>query len=63
MRTKFAVCGALDAERIGATGVETGSAYRMQVEQKLGFMRFPEITSCGICSTTIIAPIIDIGRD
>ncbi|KAI3326669.1 kinase-like domain-containing protein [Xylariaceae sp. AK1471] len=43
VRTKFAVCGALDVERVSGTGTENDSAYRMQVEQKLGHMGFPEV--------------------
>ncbi|KAI1148870.1 kinase-like domain-containing protein [Nemania diffusa] len=44
VRTKFAVCGALDVERISATGAESDSAYRIQIERKLGHMGFPEVT-------------------
>lgn len=42
VRTKFAVCGALDVERVGE--VETDSGYRMLVEGQLGRMGFPEVT-------------------
>ncbi|KAI1119967.1 kinase-like domain-containing protein [Nemania abortiva] len=44
IRTKFAVCGALDVERVSTAGIETDNAYRMQVEQKLGRMGFPDVT-------------------
>ncbi|KAI3317187.1 hypothetical protein HD806DRAFT_527265 [Xylariaceae sp. AK1471] len=44
VRTKFAVCRVLDMERISSTSVENDGAYRIQVEQKLGNMGFPELT-------------------
>jgi aminoglycoside phosphotransferase (APT) family kinase protein len=44
VRTKFAICGALQVERVRITGVETNSEYRVRVERKLGDMGFPEVT-------------------
>jgi len=44
VRTKFAICGALQVERVGSAGVETNSEYRVLVERKLGDMGFPEVT-------------------
>jgi serine/threonine protein kinase len=43
VRTKFAICPALHAERVGSAGVETDNEYRVRVEQKLGEMGFPEV--------------------
>ncbi|KAI0106418.1 hypothetical protein GGR51DRAFT_517642 [Nemania sp. FL0031] len=43
VRTKFAICGAMDVERVSATNIETNSVYRLQVEQELGRMGFPEV--------------------
>jgi hypothetical protein len=39
VRTKFAVCGALHAERVGSAGVEVNSEYRVRVERRAGLPR------------------------
>ncbi|KAJ8133392.1 hypothetical protein O1611_g241 [Lasiodiplodia mahajangana] len=44
VRTKFAICGAMDVERVSSTDIETNSTYRRQVEQELGRVGFPEVT-------------------
>jgi hypothetical protein len=44
VRTKFAVCGALDVGRLSANGIKIDSVYKRQVKQKLGSMGFPEVT-------------------
>lgn len=44
VRTKFAICGALQVEGVGRASVETDSEYRVRVEQKLGEMGFPQVT-------------------
>lgn len=44
VRTKFAVCGALQVERAGGAGVEHCSEYQVLVEQKLGGMGLPHVT-------------------
>jgi hypothetical protein len=55
VRTKFAVCGALNVERITRPSVvrdgeppvrvERNDEYRVRVEQRLGEMGFPEVTA------------------
>lgn len=54
VRTKFAICGALNVERVTRPSVvrdgeppvlELDDEYRMRVEQKLGEMGFPEVTA------------------
>ncbi|KAB5513029.1 hypothetical protein GE09DRAFT_1163633 [Coniochaeta sp. 2T2.1] len=45
VRTKFAVCGAMLAQRVGSTGVvETDGEYRKRVERRLGERGLPEVT-------------------
>ncbi len=44
VRTKLAVCGALQVERVSSAGVERDGEYRVRVEQKLGDLGFPEVT-------------------
>ncbi|KAI4869462.1 kinase-like domain-containing protein [Hypoxylon rubiginosum] len=45
VRTKFAVCRALDVESVtGDAGVKTDGEYRLLVERKLGDMGFPDVT-------------------
>lgn len=44
VRTKFAVCGALQVERVGGAGVEHCGEYQVRVERKLGGMGFPHVT-------------------
>lgn len=44
VRTKFAICGALDVETVRAGKVKTDSKYRMLVEGKLERLGFPEVT-------------------
>ena len=44
VRTKFAICGAMCAERVTGTGVERNGEYTGRVEKKLGEMGFPEVT-------------------
>ncbi|KAK4201564.1 kinase-like domain-containing protein [Triangularia verruculosa] len=48
VRTKFAICGALCAERVSSTCVEHNNDHQMWVEQKLGEMGFPEVTQAYI---------------
>ncbi|KAK4106889.1 hypothetical protein N658DRAFT_563606 [Parathielavia hyrcaniae] len=45
VRTKFAICGALEVERVGGAGLETNPEYRVRVEKKLGEMGFTEVTA------------------
>lgn len=48
IRTKFAICGVMAAERVlkkgdGSLSVEIDHQYRKMIEQKLGEMGFPEV--------------------
>lgn len=55
VRTKFAICGALNVERVNRPDVvrdgeppvriEHNDEYRVRVEQRLGEMGFPEVTA------------------
>lgn len=49
VRTKFAVCGALDVERVREKLVETNSEYRKGVEEELSRLGFPEVTDAYQC--------------
>lgn len=44
VRTKFAVCGALNVSRIRDNVYEVDDEYRVRVEKKLADMGFPEVT-------------------
>ncbi|TLS25002.1 hypothetical protein PpBr36_06818 [Pyricularia pennisetigena] len=54
IRTKFAICGVMVAERVvgnevdGSLSVERNHEYREMIEQKLGDMGFPEVTKAYI---------------
>ncbi|APA15293.1 hypothetical protein SS1G_08930 [Sclerotinia sclerotiorum 1980 UF-70] len=44
VRTKFAVCGALNVSRVRDNVVDIDTEYRVRVEKKLAEMGFPEVT-------------------
>ncbi|KAI0157174.1 hypothetical protein GGR52DRAFT_565547, partial [Hypoxylon sp. FL1284] len=45
VRTKFAICGALDVEQVSGdgNGVRTGAEYRLQVEGRLKDRGYPDV--------------------
>ena len=44
VRTKFAICGALDVEHVSTSGMKHDSTFRIQVEHKLESLGFPKVT-------------------